>query len=123
MPELGDGDGEGGGGGVVVEIGLVGGGRGEEGVIDVVECVVVFEGVDSVAEPDAPACISLTMPAIAAVSEAGELVAVDCASTPDAADCMSPTMPARAAVTEDGNADAPDGSSTCVNGQDPSLFA
>ena len=119
-PEFGDGDG---GGGGAVEVRLDDNGGDEEGVVDA-EGIVVFEVVgDAVAVPDAPACISLTIPPRAEVSEAGKPVVLDCASPPDAADCISLTIPARAEVTEAGNAVEPDGNSIDVSGQEPSLFA
>ena len=125
MPVFGEGDGDGGGcgGAAEVEVRLEVDDRDEDSVI-VVDCVVVFEGVDDpVAEPDAPACMSLTMPARAAVSEAGKVVVLDCALAPDVADCISPIIPVRAEVSEGGNAVEPDGNSICVSGQEPSLFA
>ena len=80
IPEFGDGDGDGdgGGGGAVEEVRLDDDGGGdEEGVVDA-ESVVVFEVVgNSVVAPDAPACISLTIPARAEVTEAGNAVEPD----------------------------------------------
>lgn len=89
-----------------------------------VECVVVGEVVDDfVAAPDAPDFMSLVIPARTEVSEAGKPVVLDCVPVPCAADLISLTISARAAVTEAGNTVVPDGSSTCVSGQELSLFA